>query len=124
MTNRAQRQVGFGDLGHRDRRLDASGHAGLVDEVLQGEGIHDGTEHPHVVRARTLQPLEGKLSTTEEVTAADNDCNLDALTYGRGHLLSDVANDLGIQADRSTSECLSGKLEQNAALRRHDASPL
>jgi hypothetical protein len=46
----AARDVRLGDLGHGDGGLHAGFRAGLLEEVLQGEGVHDGAEHPHVVR--------------------------------------------------------------------------
>ena len=124
VTDRPQRQIGFSDLGHRNRSLNACGNTRLVDEVLEGQRIHDGSEHAHVVGAGTLQALTSQLRAAEEVATTDDNRNLHALAHGTRHLLSNIADDLGIQADRPTSKCLSGKLEQNAALRRHDASPL
>ena len=124
MTNRSQRKVRLSHLSHRDRRLHASRNTRLIDEVLKRQGVHHRAEHAHVVSARTLKTLARQLRAAEEVTAADDDRNLHALAHGRRDLLSDVTNDLRIQADRSTSERLSRQLEQNAAVRRHDASPL
>ncbi|SIA60957.1 Uncharacterised protein [Mycobacteroides abscessus subsp. abscessus] len=124
MTNRSKRQVGFGNLSHRDGRLHTGRDTGLVDKVLECERVHDGAKHAHVVSARTLKTLASKLCTTEEVATTDDDRNLDTFTHSRRDLLRNVADNLGVQTDRSTPECFSGQLEQNAAVRRHDASPL
>ena len=47
----AQGDVGLGDLSHGDGGLDAGGHPGLLNEVLKGQGVHDGSQHAHVVGA-------------------------------------------------------------------------
>ena len=47
----AQGDVGLGDLSHGDGGLDTGGHPRLLNEVLQGQGVHDGSQHAHVVGA-------------------------------------------------------------------------
>ena len=107
MSNRAKRQVRLGNLSHRDRSLHASGNARLSNEVLQREGVHDRSEHPHVVSTRALKTFSGELGAAEEVTTADDDGDLYSFANRARHLLGDIAHDRWIQANRSTSECLS-----------------
>ena len=92
----AQRDVRLGDLRHRDRRLHAHLRAGLLEEVLQGERVHDRAEHAHVVGAAAVHAALAEFGAAEEVAAADHDRDLDAvgvvrvLRGGLGDLLRDA----------------------------------
>ena len=111
----AQRDVGLGDLGHGDRRLDARGHPGLLDEVLQRQGVHDGAEHAHVVGAVAGHAPLGELGAAEEVAPADDDGHLHPGEHRLGDLAGGVGDDVGVQAHRAPAEHLSGELQQDAA---------
>ena len=84
----AARDVRLGDLGHRDGGLHARLGAGLLEEVLQGERVHDGAEHAHVVGAAAVHAALRELGAAEEVAAADDDRDLDVLRR-----LGDLAGD-------------------------------
>jgi len=73
-------------LTHGDRRLHPRADAGLLEEVLQREAVHDGAEHAHVVGACAVEALLRELGTAEEVAAADDDRDLDAGSHGLGDL--------------------------------------
>ena len=110
----APRDVGLGDLRHRDRRLHARGGAGLLEEVLQGERVHDRAEHAHVVGTAAVHAALAELGTAEEVAAADDDGDLDAIDRF-GDLAGDLADHVGVDAQLSAAERLSGQLQQDAA---------
>ena len=118
MADGAQRDVGLGDLRHGDGGLDARGHSGLLDEVLQRQGVHDSAEHAHVVGAVAGHAALRELGAAEEVAPSHDDRDLDARGYRLGDLPSGVGDDVGVQPHRSPAEYLSGELEQNAARMR------
>jgi hypothetical protein len=89
----------------------------LLEEVLQREGVHDGAEHAHVVRASTVHAALAELSSAEEVASADDDRDLDILR-GQGDLFGESADDVWIDAERASPEGFTGKLEQNPSLAR------
>jgi hypothetical protein len=107
--------VRLGDLGHGDGGLHARLGTGLLEEVLQGEGVHDGAEHAHVVGAAAVHAALGEFRAAEEVAAADDDGDLDGL--GRfGDLPREAADDVGVDAEASGPECFAGQFEEDPAL--------
>jgi len=100
------RDVRLGDLGHGDRRLHAGGGSGLLEEVLQGEGVHDGAEHPHVVRASAVHSPLTELGTPEEVPSPDHHGDLDPVDR-LGDLARDLTDDIGVDPELSAAEGLS-----------------
>ena len=106
--------IGFGDLRHRDRGLHTGVDTRLFEEVLQGQAVHDGAEHAHVVGAGAVHAALGEFGSAEEVAAADDDADLDILGGG-GDLTGDCGHDVGIDADLASAEDLAGELEQNTA---------
>ena len=109
----AARDVRLGDLGHRDRRLHAGGGAGLLEEVLQGERVHDGAEHAHVVGAAAVHAALAELGAAEEVAAADDDGDLDAVDR-RGDLARDLADDIGVDPQLAAAERLARELQKDS----------
>ena len=97
MTDGAQGDVGLGDLSHGDGCLDAGGHPRLLDEVLKGQGVHDGSQHAHVVGAGAIHAPRRELGAAEEVPASDDDGDLDSRAYGIGDLTGGVGDDIGVQ---------------------------
>src|SRR5690606_15650393 len=99
--------------------------AGLLEEVLQREGVHDGAEHAHVVGASAVHAALAELRPAEEVAAADDDRHFDAVgvVLAARRRLRDLARDgahhIGVHAEGSRTECLSRELEQDATALRH-----
>ena len=62
-----RRNVRLGDLAHGDGALDTGFDAGLFQEVLEGEAVHDRAEHAHVVGAGTVHAALGQFGAAEEV---------------------------------------------------------
>ena len=107
------RDVRLGDLGHRDGGLDAGLRARLLQEVLQGEGVHHRAEHAHVVGASAVHAALAELGAAEEVAAADDDRDLDpsvAAAISRAIWLHDV----GVDAELAAAEGLTGQLQDDA----------
>src|SRR5690606_13810458 len=103
VTLGAQRDVGLGDLRHRDRRLHTRRCSCLLEEILQCEGVHDGSKHAHVVGTSAHHPALTEFGSAEEVTTADDDCDLDAV-YRLGDLAGDLTDHVGIDSDLPASE--------------------
>ncbi len=49
MANGSPPNVGFGDLLHRDRGLNAGFNTSPLKGILEGEGIHHGRQHAHII---------------------------------------------------------------------------
>ena len=111
MAVSAQRQVRLGNLRHVDGGLHAAVDALLLEEVLQCKGIHYRAQHAHVVRASTIHAALGKLRATEEVSAADNHCNLDSLAGNLGDLAGYVFNHVWVDTDLAAAEHLTAQLQ-------------
>jgi hypothetical protein len=110
---RPARDIGLGDLRHGDGRLHARRCAGLLEEVLQCEGVHDGAQHAHVVRPPPVHAPLAELGSAEEVASSDDDRDLHTV-HGRRDLLRHLAHDIRIDPQLAGPERLSRKLEQNA----------
>jgi hypothetical protein len=113
VADRLARDVGLGDLAHRDRRLHARLDAGLLEQVLQGQAVHDRAEHAHVVGAGPVHPPLRDLGAAEEVAAAHDDGDLRAGLHHVADLPGDVGDDVEVEADRAAAEDLAGQLEQD-----------
>jgi hypothetical protein len=122
VANGAQRDVGLGDLPHGDGGLDAGLDACLLQEVLQGQTVHDGAEHAHVVGATPLHASLLQLGAAEEVAATGHDGDLGAAAGDLGDLVGDAGDDVGIDADGPAPERLPGQLQQDAVVRGHRVS--
>ena len=103
------------DLGHRDRGLDPGVDADLFEEVLEGEAVHDRAEHPHVVGAGAVHALLLELGAAEEVAAADDAGDFDALPHRLRDLVRDPGDHLGGNAEATTTEDFAGQFEEDAA---------
>jgi hypothetical protein len=119
------RNVGLGNLPHGDGALDAGLDAGLLQEILQGQAVHDCAEHTHVVGAGTVHAALGKFGAAEEVSASYDDCHLD-LGNSCGDLLGDGADGFRVHAKLSAADDLAGQLQQytTTGLLRMDCSVL
>src|SRR5690606_22316497 len=123
VPDRAQRDVRLGDLAHRDGCLHTRLDARLLQEVLQGQAVHHGAEHAHVVRAGAVHAGDAPLGAPEEVAATDDDGALHAVAHGDADLPRDTSHDVGVQPHAAAAERLARQLEQDApgrlALRVH-----
>ena len=73
MSDRAAADKHFRNLTHFDRGLNACMDVDLLESVLQGKGVDDGAEHPHVVCGYAVESLCAGRKTSKDVAAADHD---------------------------------------------------
>ena len=121
VPDRATRDVGLGDLAHRDRGLHPRLDALLLQEVLEGEAVHHDAEHAHVVGPGTVHAVLLELGAAEEVAATGDDRHLGAGALDLGDLPRDPPYDVGVDADLAAAEDLAGQLQQDPLVRRHAA---
>ena len=110
------RDVRLSNLAHRDGCLNAGIDTSLLTEILQGKAIHDGAEHSHIVGAITLHAVLLKFSPAEEVPPTDDDGHLNAAISDLSDLAGLGGHDIGVDADSSSSENLSGQLEKDSVV--------
>ncbi len=117
VAHRAAADVGLGDLVHVDRGHDARLHAGRLQGVLQGQGVHDRGQHAHVVAGGPVHALGGRGQAPEDVAAADDDGDLHAAVDRGADLLRDEHARLRVDAVLARAEeRLAGELEQDPAV--------
>ena len=119
VPDRAPRDVGLGDLAHRDGRL----HPGVdvvlaLQEVLQGQAVHDRAEHAHVVGPGPFHAAVLQLGAAEEVAAADDHRDLGPGGHHLGDLPGHGLDHRRVDADGAAAEHLAAELEQHAAKSR------
>lgn len=88
--------------------------AGLLEEVLEGERVHDGAQHAHVVGSAAVHAALAQLGAAEEVASSDDDGDLDAID-GSGDVARDLRDHIGADAQLTGPESLAGELEKDAA---------
>ena len=116
------RDVGLGDLAHRDGRLDAGLDTVVLEEVLQRQAVHDRAQHAHVVRAGALHAALLQLGAAEEVAAADDDRDLDAAADDLGDLTGDLVDHDRVDPDLAAAEHLARQLQEHPLVARHACS--
>ncbi|MPM96212.1 hypothetical protein SDC9_143370 [bioreactor metagenome] len=106
-----QRNIGLGHLLHGDGGLHPTFGPRLLNEVLQGQRVQHGPQHPHVVGPRAVQAVLGQFRTPEEVAATDDDGNLDSGPVGVSDLLGHLGDHIGVQPDFAAAEHLPGQFQ-------------
>ena len=98
-----------------------------LEGVLQGKRVHDRREHADIVGLGAVHALGRTRQTAEDVAAADDDSELNAVMHDVGDLLRQIVDDLGIDPIAQIArESFSGKLEQHAIVfifLRHEQRP-
>ena len=86
----------------------------LLQGVLQGEAVHDRRQHAHVVAGGPVHALGRGREAPEDVAAADDDGDLDAVGPDLADLVCDEGADRGVDAVRAAAEQrLTRDLEQD-----------
>src|SRR5439155_8451153 len=125
VADRAPPDVGLGDAGHLERRLDAGCLAEALQGVLEREGVDHRAEHAHVVGLRLVHADAGTAGAAPDVAAADHDGDVDVeLGLDGLDLPSDLEHDVAVDGVAvRIGERLSRQL-QDDALPARDISQL
>src|SRR5687767_729222 len=114
VPDRAATDVVLADLLHADRGHDAGVAAERLERVLQGEAVHDGREHAHVVCRDAVHARPRQAGAAEDVAAADDDRDLDVAGHDFPDLPRDALQDGRIDAVvRGAEQRFAADLEQN-----------
>ena len=79
MMHRTTTNVGLADLVHLNSAHNAARAVLMLKGVLKREGVHHRGEHAHIVCLSAIHALGGTSEATEDVTATDNNTDLDAV---------------------------------------------
>ena len=101
--------IRFTNLVHLDGAHHTALTPGALEGVLQRKGVHDGGEHTHVIGLRTVHALGSTGHASEDITAAHNDANFDAVVAKIGNLVRKAVGHRRVDAvDALTHECFAG----------------
>ena len=106
--------VGLGNFLHVDGALHAGEHAVALEGILQGERVHDRSEHADVVGLRAIHALRRARNAAEDVAAAHNDSELDTVVHDFRDFVGQVIDHLRIDpVTQIAGERLAGKLQKH-----------
>ena len=116
VAQRAAVDEGLGDALAGERGHHARREAGLLDRVLEGEGVDDRREHAHVVAGAAVDAERLARRAAEDVAAAEHDRDVRAHVLDGLHLGGHPRDDLRVDAlpGRAVEEDLAAELEQDA----------
>ena len=115
VVDSATANIGLADLVHLDSAHHAAGNIVVLEGILQGERVHNGCQHAHVVGLSTLHATGSAGHTAENIAAADNDADLMANGEQLLDLLGKVVGNLGVDAILAVAhQCFAGKLKKHA----------
>ena len=87
----------------------------MLEGILQGERVHNGCQHAHVVGLSTLHATGSAGHAAENIAAADNDADLMANGEQLLDLLGKMVGNLGVDAILAVAhQCFAGKLKKHA----------
>ena len=98
MVDSAATNIGLADLVHLDSAHHAAGNIVVLEGILQGERVHNGCQHPHVVGLSTLHATGSACHAAENIAAADNDADLMVNGEQLLDLLGKMIGNLGVDA--------------------------
>ena len=78
--------VRLDDLLDADGRHDACNDADVAHGIGQGQCIHHGGKHAHVVGGGTVHALRARRDATEDIAAANHDCQFHTQFRHLGHI--------------------------------------
>lgn len=117
VPDRPAPNVGLGHLGHLDGGLNAGRSPTLLERVLQGQRVHHGGQHTHVVGRGAVHPLRRPLEAAEDIPTTDDQGEPNApIVMHLDQLIREQANRTRIEAEAPflRAERLTRHLEQNA----------
>src|SRR5690606_21921266 len=80
-TNCATAVIMFNDAAHGNSGHHTGGNIGAFQRITHGEGVHDRSQHTHMVASDPVQTSSVQCGATKQVTASDNQTDLNADTY-------------------------------------------
>ena len=87
----------------------------MLEGILQGERVHNGCQHAHIVGLSTLHATGSAGHAAENIAAADNDADLMANGEQLLDLLGKTVGNLGVDAILAVAhQCFAGKLKKHA----------
>jgi hypothetical protein len=96
-------------------RRDTAAH----EPFLEGERVHDGREHAHMVAGDAVAALAGDRHAAEDVAAAGDERHAHAECQRLADLAGDAIDHLFVNAELLIAEKrLAGKLEENLPVAR------
>ena len=116
VSQRAAVDEGLGDALAGERRHHAGREAGLLDRVLECEGVDDRRQHAHVVAGAAVDAELLARCAPEDVAAAEDDRDVRAHLLHGLHLRGHPGHDGRVDAasGRAVEEDLAAELEQDA----------
>src|SRR5690606_14124570 len=114
VAQRLGTDVGLDHLVDVERRLHARVDVLVLEGVLQGQGIHDGGHHAHVVGGGAVHALRAGSDAPENVAATDDDGQLYAQRDHFGDLVGHAHDGAAVDAEGILAhQRLAGKFEKN-----------
>ena len=115
MADRAPADEGFGDVVHFDRALQPGDDALFFERVLQRQAVDDGRKHPHIVTGGAVNRKRLLAGPAKEVSAADDDGNLQAEIADFFQFTRNAGHGLGMNAEALRPlQGFSGKFQDDA----------
>ncbi|MNS78211.1 hypothetical protein D3C72_1118140 [compost metagenome] len=99
VAQRAAADEGLGHLADVHGREDAGGDTHALEAVLQGERVHHGRQHSHVVAGGAVHAHRARGHAAEDVAAAHHDGELDFHVHDVADLLRHLLDDRRIDAE-------------------------
>ena len=119
MRERGAPRVSFDHAGHGQPGKYRRRHCVFFQCILQGECVHNGRQHAHVVGLRAIHALGADRDAAKEITAAHHQCKFDASRQHRADVRHDARQHRAIDAEGILAhQRLAAQLEQDAAIGR------
>jgi hypothetical protein len=71
----------------------------FFEGILQCEGIHNGGQHPHMIRGNAIETLSAGGKSAEDVSTTDDDADFDTQIMDVLDLAGDSLDDLRIDSE-------------------------
>ena len=93
----------------------AGRQTGVVEDISQSDGVHQGREHADIVGRDRLDAVADDLIAADVVAAANHDDDFGAATQGWFDLFGDPAGASGVEAAGELAlKLLAGEFKENA----------
>ena len=123
MTTRPRSQMadghppdkGLGDILHFDRRLNPGGNAERLEHALDGEGIHHGGEHSHIIGGGPLHTALARAHPAPKISATYDHGDFQPRLVGLFDLFGQIFDNLRGNVVLATvpPQCLTAQLEDD-----------